>query len=219
MSKKLIKDLEAFCNKVKEILKENSEREFRQLKLRDREAIQEKFKDLFTTEYNEGLVLNMKRYKNFLTPSLYSYLSEIKIWNNGLILTTRRELDTIDEIERFLEIIQNTPKKQVTLLNCAILTTEGNFSLKKTSIEDVKSLIEDVEIQSAIGHQSTAEILSELLGIDIPVNIIQYEQKTGDTAIVFKLRSKTLEGKILTREEIEEIGYEFYFLEKREIDN
>jgi len=51
------------------------------------------------------------------------------------------------------------------------------------------------------------------------VNIIQYEQKTGDTAIVFKLRSKTLEGKILTREEIEEIGYEFYFLEKREIDN
>ncbi|HRC81174.1 MAG TPA: DUF1874 domain-containing protein [Sedimentibacter sp.] len=117
------------------------------------------------------------------------------------------------------EIIQNTPKKQLTLLNCAILTTEGNFSLKKTSIEDVKSLIEDVEIQSAIGHQSTAEILSELLGIDIPVNIIQYEQKTGDTAIVFKLRSKTLEGKILTREEIEEIGYEFYFLEKREIDN
>ena len=65
---------------------------------------------------------------------------------------------------------------------------------------------------SAIGHETTAQILTELLGFEIPVNRIEYRQEPGDIALVFKLRGRPSEGKILTRDEIEAMGYDFGIL-------
>ena len=66
--------------------------------------------------------------------------------------------------------------------------------------------------KSAIGHESTAEILTELLGVNVPVNRQNYVQGINDKAIVFKLKTRAPEGVILNREQIEEIGYEFGLL-------
>ena len=55
---------------------------------------------------------------------------------------------------------------------------------------------------SAIGHQGTAELLSELLGMNIPVNRIAIRLDHGDRAIVIQLLERLPEGKILSREEI-----------------
>lgn len=41
------------------------------------------------------------------------------------------------------------------------------------------------------------------------MNRVQYVQGVGDIALVFKLKSRPEEGKILTADEIEAIGYEF----------
>jgi hypothetical protein len=71
-------------------------------------------------------------------------------------------------------------------------------------------------LQSAIGHQATAEILSDLLGRPVPVNRIQYSQNLGDKAIVFKVKGRVPEGVILKREEVEAMGYEFGILERIE---
>lgn len=69
---------------------------------------------------------------------------------------------------------------------------------------------------SAIGHQSTADILTELLDMPIPMNRILFQQEPGQKAICFKLKGRPEEGKILSREEIEQIGYEFKLLEMEE---
>lgn len=100
---------------------------------------------------------------------------------------------------------------KIVFFNCSIMTAEGIFIKKKVSLNTVKELISKSDIiESAIGHESTAQILSELTGIDIPVNRVKYIQQPDEIAVVFQLRSRPNEGKILTREEIEETGYDFY---------
>jgi len=106
-------------------------------------------------------------------------------------------------------------KKTLGILNTSILTSEGTFTLKSITLEQAQTLISSNEILSAVGHQSTAEILTELLGIEIPVNRIQFTQEDGQQALVFKLNGRPPEGKILSREEIETIGYKFQLLEKK----
>ena len=104
---------------------------------------------------------------------------------------------------------------KIGILNCAICTEPGEYSFEKSSLEDVKELLKENDFVSAIGHQSTAEVLTELIGIDIPMNRIQFSQEAGQTAIVFRLLGRIPEGKILSREEIEEIGYEFCTLTRK----
>jgi hypothetical protein len=99
---------------------------------------------------------------------------------------------------------------RVALLNTSILTCYGTFSYVPASLEEVRGLVGNAsEILSAVGHESTAQILTDLLEVEVPVNRIQYRQKGEDVAVVFKLKGRPEEGKILTRAEIEEIGYEF----------
>ena len=43
---------------------------------------------------------------------------------------------------------------------------------------------------------------------------IMYTQEVGDIALCFKLKGRPEEGKILTAEEIETIGYEFKTMER-----
>lgn len=106
----------------------------------------------------------------------------------------------------------------ITFLNKAILTSfDAIYTYKKISLDEmlvhVSSLKEySIPYQSAVGHQVTADILSELLGIDVPMNRIEYKQKPEDVCYVFKLRGRAEEGKILNREEIEKIGYDFGIL-------
>ena len=105
---------------------------------------------------------------------------------------------------------------KVLLLNAAVLTANGTFRLSNIALEDVKNMLTEENIMSAIGHNATADIMSELIGITIPANRIQAKQEAGQKAIIFKLLKRPEEGKILNREEIEEIGYEFLLLERLE---
>jgi hypothetical protein len=103
----------------------------------------------------------------------------------------------------------------IALLNTSIATIDGTYTLETIALDQAKELIEGKETVSAIGHASTAQILTELLGIDVPVNRIQFEQQAGQVALVFKLNGRPLEGKILSREEIESIGYKFQILRRK----
>jgi hypothetical protein len=105
---------------------------------------------------------------------------------------------------------------KITLLNTSILTDYGSYRYEHISLEEAKRLLHDGHStwESAIGHQSTADMLTELLGIECPVNRIQYRQGLDQAALVFKLKGRPEEGKILNRKEIEKIGYEFGILVK-----
>jgi hypothetical protein len=107
---------------------------------------------------------------------------------------------------------------QLAILNTSILTAFGEFRYVPVSLDDAKQIVfsaldlaqgPDDGILSAIGHQSTAEILTELLETPIAMNRIQFAQELQQSALVFKLKGRPEEGKILSREEIEAIGYEF----------
>ncbi len=103
---------------------------------------------------------------------------------------------------------------KITLLNTAILTTFGTFDFQPVSLSGVRDLLNNVRCESAIGHAATAEILSDLLEIPVEVNRVEYTQETGETAVVFRLKSRIPEGKVLNRGELEEIGYEFGILRR-----
>ena len=103
---------------------------------------------------------------------------------------------------------------KLAILNTSILTNTGTYELKDISLQEAQRLVQENEILSAVGHQSTAEILTTLLDTEIPMNRIQFAQETGQRALVFKLNGRPEEGKILSQEEIEAIGYKFQLLTK-----
>lgn len=105
----------------------------------------------------------------------------------------------------------------ITLLNTSILTTCGQFDYSPADLTEVRRLLSENndEFVSAIGHESTAQILSDLLGLPVAVNRIQYAQQVGDIAVIFKLRGRAPEGVILSREEVERIGYDFGIITKK----
>lgn len=102
----------------------------------------------------------------------------------------------------------------VGILNTSILTATGEYKLSDISLDEAREIVAENDIDSAVGHQSTAEIMTTLLGREIPVNRQMFEQKPGQYALVFKLNGRPQEGKILTAEEIEQIGYKFQLLER-----
>jgi hypothetical protein len=103
----------------------------------------------------------------------------------------------------------------VAILNCAIVTSNGIYECYDCTLEEAREIIRDSKgFISAVGHEATARILTELLGVEVPMNRIQFEQEHNQTALVFKLNGRVPEGKILNREEIESIGYSFKTLYK-----
>ena len=98
------------------------------------------------------------------------------------------------------------------ILNTSILTTAGEYKLSDIGLEEAKVLVNVNEIDSAVGHQSTAEIMSTLLGVEIPMNRQFFQQQPQQKALVFKLNGRPEEGKILSKEDIERIGYKFQLL-------
>ena len=103
---------------------------------------------------------------------------------------------------------------KLVILNTSILTTEGTFTLKDITLDEARNLVKENNILSAVGHQSTADILTTLLETEVPMNRIQFAQELNQKALVFKLNGRPEEGKILTTEEIEAIGYKFQLLTK-----
>jgi len=106
----------------------------------------------------------------------------------------------------------NNINHPIAILNTSILTAEGEYTLQSITLAEARELVSENPVLSAIGHQSTADILTELLGIDISMNRINFEQQVGQKVLVFKLNGRPQEGKILTRDEIEVIGYKFQLL-------
>lgn len=104
-------------------------------------------------------------------------------------------------------------KHPIALLNTAILTTDGEYTIRTIPVEQARELVQsEAGYISAIGHESTAGLLSTLLGVDVPVNRILFEQAVGQQAVVFKLNGRPPEGHILTAAEIAEIGYSIKLL-------
>lgn len=102
----------------------------------------------------------------------------------------------------------------VAVFNGPIVTTDGLYRIHTISIDEARKLLHNNKYISAIGHDSTAQIISDLLHVNIQMNRIQFRQMVGQKALVFKLNIRPEEGRVLCREEIEKIGFYFQLLER-----
>lgn len=110
------------------------------------------------------------------------------------------------------EVAYRDDERRTALFNTSILTDYGIFGYTPLSLDDAVAIAKLENVESAIGHQATAEILTELLGVPVAVNRTNNKQSPGDQAVVFKLRGRPEEGKILSRADIDRIGYDFGLL-------
>ncbi|MCZ2459990.1 MAG: YddF family protein [Chitinophagales bacterium] len=102
----------------------------------------------------------------------------------------------------------------LALLNTSIVTCYGTYEYKYLTLEDAKKIIQN-DFVSYIGHQSTCNILSNLLQVEIPMNRNQYKQHVGDEALIFQLKKRIKEGQVLSSiDQIEAIGYKFGLLKR-----
>lgn len=99
------------------------------------------------------------------------------------------------------------------ILNTPILTEYGSYDFRKANLPEVKALLSQ-GFTSAIGHEVTASLISQLTGVSIPVNRVAIKMQPGDIAIVFRILTRLPEGKVLTQEELSKVPYEFGILKK-----
>jgi hypothetical protein len=92
------------------------------------------------------------------------------------------------------------------VLNSPILTSFGTFVYRPLSLAEAINLLKQGFV-SAVGHEATASFLSQLTGVQIPVNRIQIQMKPGDSAIVFQVLTRLPEGKVLSEEELKAVPY------------
>lgn len=105
---------------------------------------------------------------------------------------------------------------KVGIFNGTVATTNGVYRVSDLTVNEARELLNDNGYVSAIGHESTAKIISELMGMDIPMNRINFTQMVGQKAVVFKLNRRPKEGSILSREQVEKVGYSFKLMERLE---
>jgi len=101
----------------------------------------------------------------------------------------------------------------IYVLNSPILTSMGVFKYSEISIEDASSILGSNNFTSAVGHQSTAEVMSRILKVEIPTNRVRIQMEPGDRAIVFQLRTRLPEGRVLSKEELESLPFTLGLLE------
>jgi hypothetical protein len=69
------------------------------------------------------------------------------------------------------------------------------------SLGELKALLKEGFV-SAVGHESTAKVLSKLLGTDVPFNRAQISIKEGDVIVSFQFLVRLPEGHILKEDEV-----------------
>jgi hypothetical protein len=101
----------------------------------------------------------------------------------------------------------------IYILNSPILPNYGEYRFEKISVEEAKALLSG-GFTSAVGHKGTAEVLSSILGVNIPENRVAISLEKGDIALVFRLLVRLPEGKVLSAEELKGLKFELGKLER-----
>lgn len=104
------------------------------------------------------------------------------------------------------------------IFNTTIIVNDGTYKMSTVSLDEAKEIIsQNPNFISAIGHDSTAQIISSVLGTEVPMNRVNASfEEVGDKALCFKLNSRPKEGAILSFEDLQEIGFSWKLLERIE---
>lgn len=94
------------------------------------------------------------------------------------------------------------------IINAPILTAYGlwEFSGPLTINKARRTLT--AGFVSAIGHEASANVLSQILGITVPVNRITINMLPEDEALILRLLQRLPEGKVLDEAELKALDFE-----------
>ena len=121
-------------------------------------------------------------------------------------------------VEKAKEIIENHLKKEASMNNIIITNAFSLAMIDKFPViikvkeipeEEVKSY----SLKSAVGHPSTAELLTARLGQPIEFNRETIKLKEGDKIIVAQLMGERKEYKEMTKEEVEKYPIKYLLVE------
>lgn len=95
----------------------------------------------------------------------------------------------------------------LAILNTAVVTNDGEYTVRTIALDEAIEEVDDASgIDSAVGHDATAALLTALLGTEVPVSRQLFAQQVGQRALVFKLNGRP-NGVELDRAGLEQIGY------------
>ena len=92
---------------------------------------------------------------------------------------------------------------------------DGIWEMASISPESAAALVSAEAFTSAVGHSSSAEAMSAVLGVEVLANRITVDPAPGDSFLCLRLKSRPPEGAILNREEMERIGFSWALLSYR----
>lgn len=102
----------------------------------------------------------------------------------------------------------------VYILNTPILTNYGEWKFTgPIGIDQAKEYLSQ-GFESAIGHEASAQFLSQLLGIEIGMKRISVAMEIGDSALVLRIKCRLPEGQVLSVDEMSAIPYELGWLQR-----
>jgi hypothetical protein len=84
--------------------------------------------------------------------------------------------------------------------------SEVKIKLRRVTVEEAREILSGGFI-SAVGHEATARVLSQLLGIQVPMERRTIFLKPGDKAVHFFLKSRLPEGVVLDEEQLRRLDY------------
>lgn len=88
----------------------------------------------------------------------------------------------------------------------------AQIKVMETNPTEITAIAFQNIIVSAVGHEGTAQLLSQILGFQVPVNRVSIKLAPSDILIVFQLLTRLPEGRVLTADEIKQLQYKFYIV-------
>lgn len=96
----------------------------------------------------------------------------------------------------------------------SMLSDSEELMFEKCELREIKNLIEDCDLtfHSIIGHEGTATVFSQILGIELPANREFYKLQEKDVLVVGSLNARLPEGKVLSEEELKEVPIQWWIV-------
>jgi len=79
-----------------------------------------------------------------------------------------------------------------------------------TTKEVISEICMEKELVSIVGHEGTANLISQVLGREIQVNRVQYKLKAGDILYVCVVKQRLEEGRVLKEEELKKVEIDWW---------
>lgn len=81
---------------------------------------------------------------------------------------------------------------------------------ERLGVEEARELVRREEFWSVVGHEGTAKVLTQLLGVEVKFQRQTVFLEPGDMGLHFFLKQRLPEGAVLSDEEL--VGLDFWFV-------